>query len=144
MTPEERAQVVVTARLLRAAARIEWLTTGLTLLACGALTFAAPNRVSVIAVIVLGLIAKLYGFRIAFDAALFEDAASGSMTASDLDTALGALALAPPRKAGRSWRDRCLGAKRLVYILGGIACVQTIAAILMGIGTLARISGPAL
>lgn len=133
MTVEERAQILLTARLLRAAARIEWLTTGLILLACGALTFGAPNRVVAIVVIALGLIAKLFGFRVSFDAALFEDAAAGNITASDLDTALGALALAPPEKAGRSWRDRCLGAKRLVYFFAGAACVQTVAAILMGI-----------
>jgi hypothetical protein len=134
MTTEERAQILVTARLLRATTSIEWLTTGLTLLAAGAMTFGAPNRVAAVAAIALGLIAKLFGVRISFDASLFEDAAAGSLTASDLDAALGALALAPPGKAGRSWRDRCLGAKRLVLILAGVACAQTVAVTLLGIG----------
>lgn len=134
MTTEERAQVLVTARLLRATASIEWLTTGLALLAASAMTFGAPNRVAAVAAMALGLIAKLFVIHVSFDASLFEDAAAGSLIASDLDAALGALALAPPGKAGRGWRDRCLGAKRLVLILVGVACAQAVAVILMGIG----------
>ena len=121
----------MTARLLRAALRVDWLTTGLTLLACAALTVSAANRIAAIVVITLGLIAKLFAVRVAFDASLFEDAASEALTTSDLDTALGALALAPPGKAGRPWLDRCRGAKRLVYYLATAACTQTIAAMLM-------------
>jgi hypothetical protein len=132
LTAEERAQVLLTARLLRAALRIDWLTTGLTLLACTALSFFGANRIAAIVVIALGLIAKLFAVRISFDASLFEDAASGSLTLSDLDTALGALTLAPPAKAGRPWIDRCRGAKRLVYFLAAAACTQTVAAMLMG------------
>jgi hypothetical protein len=135
LTAEERAQVLVTARLLRAALRIDWLTTGLTLLACAALTVSAANRIAAIVVIALGLIAKLFAIRISFDASLFEDAASGTLTASDLDTALGALTLAPPAKAGRPWLDRCRGAKRLVYFLATAACTQTLAAMLKCVGT---------
>ncbi len=135
MTTEERAQVLLTARLLRAALRIDWLTTGLTLLACAALTVYAANRIAVMVMIALGLIAKLFAVRISFDASLFEDAAAGTLSASDLDTALSALELAPRAKAGRPWLDRCRGAKRLVYFLAAVACTQTIAAIVMGVGT---------
>ncbi len=136
MTPEERGQVLVTAQLLRAALRVDWLTTGLTLLACAALTVSAANRIAAIVVIALGLIAKLFAVRVAFDASLFEDAASGTLTTSDLDNALGALALAPPAKAGRPWLDRCRGAKRLVYFLAAAACAQTIAAMFLTVGTM--------
>ncbi len=134
MTSEERAQVFVTARLLRATASIKWLTTGFTLLVAAAMTFGTTNRVAAVAAMALGLIAKLFVIRVSFDASLFEDAAAGSLTATDLDAALSALALAPPGKAGRNWRDRCLGAKRLLLILAGVACAQAATVILMGIG----------
>ena len=115
MTAEERAQILVTGRLLEAVGRVDLLSSGLTLLSGALLVFRDAHRTAAVAAIVLGLIAKLYFVRIAFDARLLNDVATGSLTTPDLDGALGALGLVPRGKAGREWSARCRGAKRLAF-----------------------------
>jgi hypothetical protein len=131
MTPAERAQILVTARLLEAAAKIDTLSTGLTLLAAAAMLFGVRNgcfAIAGIVVIALGVVAKVYSVRIAFDARLLSDIALGQFTDADLDAAF-------PAKAGRVWSDRLRGAKRLVSF-GAIATIaQCIAIIVMALWT---------
>jgi len=115
MTADERAHVLITARFLRAAGKIDWLSTGLTLVAV-----LSPARVTSIAAILLGLAAKFYSVRIAFDARVFEDLAGDRYTITEFDAAL------QRAKPGRSWPDRCRGAKRLVMIFGALTIAQTL------------------
>jgi hypothetical protein len=133
MIPEERAQIVITARLLQAAGRLDWLGTGLTLVAAASVAVFAPNLAAASAAIVLGIVGKLYSARIAFDARLLDDVASERLTTAELDAALQALGI---RKAGsvpRPWADRCRGARRLVTICGAVTIAQVVAVMLMGI-----------
>ena len=129
MTAEERAQILVTARLLEAVGKLDWLGTGLTLVAAAALLFAPSARIPLIVTIALELIAKLFVVRIAFDAKLLRDVASGSLDTSGLDHALGALGLAPPEKSGRDWNARCRGARRLVVFLVVATLAQCVAVV---------------
>jgi hypothetical protein len=129
MTPAERAQILVTARLLEAAKKIDALSTGLTLLAAAAMLFRTASTVFQIAgivVIALGVVAKLYSVRIAFDARLLSDIALDKLTTADLDAAF-------PTKAGRDWSDRLRGAKRLVVLYAVTTIAQCIAVIVMGV-----------
>jgi hypothetical protein len=111
VTPEERAEVLVTARLLRAARVVQWLA--LALIVLDIWTAFAPGFFSPMSVIA-GLVALYFAVRVAFDARLFEDILADRLTTAQLDAALGSL-----RKgtAGRSWSDRCRGARRLVVKL---------------------------
>ncbi len=133
MTPDERARIIVTARLLRAAATIDWLSTGLTLLGAVALAAGLHGPVAAAATVAIGVVAKVYGVRIAFDARLLEDVAADRLSTSDLDAALGAMKLAPPDKAGRPWLDRCRGAMRLVRYCALATAAQCVAIILVGL-----------
>lgn len=108
MTGGERAEILVTARLLEAAAKIGWLSIGVTIVAVFQREWIAG---------VLGFLATYYAVRIAFDARLFADIASGALTAEDLDAAF-------PAKAGRTWMQRCRGAKRLIVIGAAVTLVQ--------------------
>lgn len=103
----------VTARLLRAAKSIDWLSLAL-------LVIAVWRREPVSAA--LGLIARYYAFRVAFDARIFDDLAEGRMTIEEFDEA----GLVPPKKRGRPVADRCRGAMRLVAILGILTTAQAI------------------
>jgi len=125
MISAERAQILVTARLLEAAGKIDTLSTGLTLLAAAAMLFGAFEIAGVVA-IVLGIVAKLYGVRIAFDARLLSDVALDKLTTEDLDAAF-------PSKAGRAWSDRLRGAKRLVIVLAATTTAQCVAIIVMAL-----------
>jgi hypothetical protein len=116
----------VTARLLEAAAKLDYLSTGMTLIAF-ALLFVQGNTIAEIIVITLGLVAKLYAVRIAFDAKLLADVAAGTIATADLDGALVTLALVPAGKTGRDWTERCRGAKKLIVICGLITIAQCIA-----------------
>jgi len=127
MTSEERAQIVVTARLMRAAASIQWLAIGLTLLAAAAVIHGRGVSAA-IAAILLGLVAIFYGVRVSFDAKLFEDIATERLTTPELDTALGGFR---KWKSGRSWGDRCRGARRLVVFCAIAALTQLIAVALI-------------
>ena len=113
------ADVKLTARMLRAASFLPFLSAGLTILAAAALLFGC-SRAASIAAIVLGVIACVYGFRIALDAWLFEDILAGALTTSELDEAVG--------RADRPWPDRCRGARRLI-IKGAVATLLQLAAL---------------
>jgi hypothetical protein len=133
MTAAERDEIVLTARLLRAAQTIDWLSTGLTFIAAAGIVLGHENRIPAIAAVVLGVIAKLYGVRIAFDARLFEDVAAERVSTSGLDRALGALGLARPDQADRPWSDRCRGAKRLVLRCAGATIGQCAAIVVLAV-----------
>jgi hypothetical protein len=122
MTAEERTNVLVTARFLEGALRVDLLSTGLTLFAMAVLYFAM-HRLDAIVAIVLGIIAKVYAVRIAFDARLLSDVAKERLTSADLDAAF-------PKKAGRSWSDRCRGARRLVFKCAALTLLQAAVLIL--------------
>lgn len=124
MTAAERAQILITARLLEAAGRIDLLSTGLTLLAAAAMLFATPNPFAGVVAIVLGVVVKLYGVRIAFDARLLSDIALDQLTSADLDAAF-------PSKAGRDWSLRLRGARRLVIVCAVATIAQCLAVIAM-------------
>jgi hypothetical protein len=117
VTSAERGEVLVTARMLEAAGKVDVLSTGITLLAVASLFFASPHHVAALAAIVLGIAAKLYAVRIAFDARLLADVAAGTLTTLDLDAAF-------PEKSERSWTMRCRGAKRLVVVFGVVVILQ--------------------
>lgn len=112
MTSQERAEILVTARLLRAVEKIYWLAAGLTIVAALSIVWGSISRTRAIPAIILGLVAIFYCVRIGFDARLLEDVGMDKLTTSELDGALGAVANAD--KSGRSWGDRCRGARRLV------------------------------
>jgi hypothetical protein len=125
MTPAERAQVLVTARLLEAARSIDLLSMGLTLIAAAAMLFRGPTLAGA-AAIALGVVAKFYGVRITFDGRLFGDIAGERLSADDVDAAF-------PTKAGRSWTDRCRGAKRLVIMCAAATSMQCLAIVALGL-----------
>jgi hypothetical protein len=106
------AEVQLTARMLRALSFLPWLSAALTIVAAAALLSGSANRVGASLAIALGLVAGVYGFRIALDAWLFEDILEGRLTTAELDSVLG--------KEDRPWADRCRGARRLM-ILGAVA-----------------------
>ncbi|MHB0970587.1 MAG: hypothetical protein ACYC7A_02860 [Thermoanaerobaculia bacterium] len=127
MTAQERALVLVTARALRAAASLDWLSTGLTLVSAAAILFDTPSVVFPAIAIILGAIAKFYAVRIAFDARLLEDLAAETISTPQLDDALAVLVDKAP--SDRSWPDRCRGARRLV-MLCGVATIAQLCAVL--------------
>ena len=131
MTDAERAQIAVMARLLEAAGRLDPLSTGLTLLALAACALGKLHAIPTIVVVALGLAAKLYAVRIAFDAKLFRGVSTGAITTADLDQALVALKLAPGDKTGRDWTARCRGAKRLIVLCAAATAAQCIAFLAM-------------
>lgn len=106
------AEVHLTARILRGAAFLPWLGAALTAVSGAALVFEQANRIALTAAIVFGVMAMVYGFRVALDARLFEDILGGKLTTTELDALL--------RRADRSWSDRCRGARGLV-IRGAVA-----------------------
>ncbi len=127
MTPEERSQIAITARLLEAVGRLDLLSAGLTLLAAAALLLSASTNVFAgAAVIVLGIVVKLYGIRIAFDAVLLRDIAVDRLTTADLDAAF-------PNKAGRDWSTRLRGCRRLVTIYVTATIAQCMAIVAMSV-----------
>ena len=114
------AEARLTARLLHSVKSIDWLSTGLTLVA-----LFTPHRW----IAILGIIEKYVSYRVAFDAKIFDDVANGRMTIEEFDEAAVALKLMPAKKTGRAMIDRCRGAKRLVVIAAGITLAQAIALI---------------
>jgi hypothetical protein len=110
----DRAKILVTARLLEGAGKLDVLSTGLTLMAAAAVVLGSMRLWTASIAIALGLIAKYFSVRMSFDARLLRDVASDSLSTADLDAALAALELAPPEKAGRDWTARCHGARRLI------------------------------
>ena len=112
------AEARLTARLLQSTKSIDWLSTGLTLVA-----LFTPHRW----IAILGLIEKYVSYRAAFDAKIFDDVANGRMTIEEFDQAAVALKLMPAKKTGRPMIDRFRGAKRLVVIAATITVAQAIA-----------------
>jgi len=115
MSEEERAQVLVTARLLASAEKAQWLSIALTVAA--AVTRHPESAV-------LGLIAQYFSLRVALDARLFDDIASERLTTNAFDSAAAKFQWrtgAPPVLT-----DRCRGAHRLVLIFGAMLLAQTI------------------
>jgi hypothetical protein len=127
MTVTERAQVVVAARLLRATSKLEWLSTGLTLIAALALVSTRWLGFGEVVVVTFGALARWYAVRIDFDARLFEDAAADLFTKDDLDAALAAMSLVPQDKLGRGWDERCRGARRLLTMYALVVAAQVVA-----------------
>jgi hypothetical protein len=123
MTPAERAEIIVTARLLEAAKSLDLLSTGLSLVSAAIVLLGKPHRTAAIACIVCGIVAKFYSVRIALDARLFGDVVTETLTMSDLDAAFA-------KKSGRGWIERCRGAKRLV-VTCAIATAAQCAAIVI-------------
>lgn len=138
MTPEERAQILVTARLLRAVAPIGWLATGLTLVAASSLAFVTRGWLFAMAAVLFGLVAVLHAVRIRLDAGLFEDALAERLSREELDGALRALSMVPAAKAGRGWPARCRGARRLMVVLAFAALAQVTAVLLIAIASTSR------
>ncbi|MDQ6802372.1 MAG: hypothetical protein M3041_16255 [Acidobacteriota bacterium] len=121
MTDDDRALIAITAQFLRAAAKVQWLAMGLTILAVASMLFTSGRRTPAIAAIALGIISIYYGVRIAFDARLLEDIATETLTVADLDSVF-------VKNKGRSWPDRCRGARRLVAFGAAATIAQMIAA----------------
>ena len=120
MNAEERAEVLVTARLLRAVAHIRWLSAALTVLAAWRMsTGGAPPWT--IGAILLGSIAAYYGIRVSLDARLFDDVLSDRISTQELDAALRAFG---KTSTDRPWRSRCRGARRLVTLLAATVITQ--------------------
>ena len=136
MNASERAEALLTARLLRAGSKLDLLSTGITLLTIAALLFGSIDRLIGMLAVVIGIFAKLYAVRVALDAKLFEDLAEERLTLTELDSALTSLQIAPAKRANRPLSARCLGAKRLVVIEGMLAVAQI--AVLM-VATVVRI-----
>ena len=126
MTDAELAEVRVTADALRAVGRVDWLSTGLTLLAVAAAVFFRANVVAAVGAVAVGVAAKVYAFRVAFDARLFARAVSGTLDASSLDQALESLSLRKRGAAERTWSDRCRGAMRLARIFSAMCAAQVV------------------
>lgn len=127
MTAEERAQILIHARMLEAVGRLDLLSAGLTLMAAAAMLFGASNSIFAGGfTIVLGVVVKLYGIRVAFDAALLRDIALDQLTSADLDAAF-------PDKAGRDWSQRLRGCRRLVIIYVVATVAQCLAVIVMSV-----------
>lgn len=125
MNADERAAVVVTSRLMRAASRLDWLSTGLTIVASAAIVLTSPHPYAA-AVVILGIVAKFYFVRIALDARLLEDVAAETLSTAALDQVLVSLGFVPPHRTGRPWSDRCRGARRLVVIASLITAAQAL------------------
>jgi hypothetical protein len=127
MTATERAQVLVTARLLRATSKLDRLSIWLTLFTALALLTSTGPPVLEIIVVALGALARWYALRIDFDARLLEDVAADHLTREDLDEAFAALSLASRAKLGRDWSERCLGARRLAAMQTQLFALQVVA-----------------
>ena len=125
MTPHERAEVLVTARLLRAIGILPWLAAALTLVAVAGITHDRDLTLSLTSIFI-GLIAIFYGVRVSFDARLLEDIASDRLTTEDLDSALAKFGKGNPR----SWADRCRGARRLALSATVATIAQLIAVVI--------------
>jgi hypothetical protein len=117
VSEEERAEALITGRLLSAGARLGWLSLGLTLAAAAGLLAGRPGRPALLAMAALGLAGCFLAVRVGLDAGLFLDAADGRLSAPTLDAALQRLGLGRKAKQGRSWIERCLSARRLLLHL---------------------------
>jgi len=88
VTEAERAEILVTARLLASASRLSWLLVAVTAIAAAALALARFHAPTVVAV-VAGVAGIYYGIRISFDARLLEDIIAMRLSTEAMDAALG-------------------------------------------------------
>jgi hypothetical protein len=125
MTSEERAEVVVTARMLQSGAFLQWIAGGLLAATAAALLFNVGNLFPTIIALAAGAVASIYAFRVALDARLFDDIANETLSTDGLDHALAAIGKRTQKT--RSWPDRCRGARRLIARAAAATAVQLIA-----------------
>jgi hypothetical protein len=124
----------LTADALDAAATIDALSTGFTLLGAAGIGIALLHPAAQIGAVIfacevlLGLAAKWMAVRVRFDAAVFEalvDAVQKSGFRTDhLDRALRGVGMLPANKEGRDWDTRCHGALQLMRRLGWLTVLQ--------------------
>lgn len=132
--------LVLVASLLRRGRGVDGLSMALTVLAValglygvlmsnGSLAFSLAMTI----LVVLGLLQKIYAFRVALDAELFEAlAASGEELDAhtrQLDDALSDYLALAPEKAGRPWSERSRGALHLLRIQALLCTTQWIVAL---------------
>ena len=124
----------LTADALAAAATLDTLSTGFTLLGAAGIGVALWHPVGwaipfvFACVVFLGLAAKWMAVRVRFDAAVFAtlvDAVQKSDFRTDhLDRALRGVGMLPANKEGRDWDTRCHGALQLMRRLGWLSALQ--------------------
>lgn len=124
MTSEERAEARVTAEMLGAAGRTDLMSVGLTLLAAAALVFRVGFAPAALAALLLGVVARYYGFRVALDRRLFDDLAEGRMELTALDAALRSTSGGSAGTGERSVADRCRGARGLLKMQAWVVVAQ--------------------
>lgn len=140
MNDADRAAVHITAHLLDRGRSIDALASALTVIAalCVLLrAFVTPSVAAgpfttwlILSIVAFGLFEKYLALRVAFDAALLRECAIGRILPEPFDQAMHALKLLPAAKLGRSWLERCAGARRLLGLqamllvaqVGAIAC----------------------
>jgi hypothetical protein len=124
----------LTADALGAAATLDTLSTGLTLVAAAALVVAAWHPIATLALAILavqmgaGLVAKWLAVRVRFDAQVFaglvEAVQRSGFRTEHLDRALRGVGMLPANKEGRDWDTRCRGALGLMRGLGWLTVLQ--------------------
>lgn len=124
----------LTADALEAAAPVDMLSTGFTLIGAVGLGVALwhPVAIAVIVLlaadIVLGLGAKWMAVRVRFDAAVFAalvyTVQRSNFRTEHLDRALGGVGMLPANKEGRDWDTRFHGALGLMRRLGWLTTLQ--------------------
>jgi hypothetical protein len=124
----------LTADALGAAATVDTLSTGFTLLGAAGIGFVLWHPSGwVVAVVLacevlLGLAAKWTAVRVRFDATVFDslvDAVQKSGFRTDhLDRALRGVGMLPANKEGRDWDTRCHGSLQLMRRLGWLTALQ--------------------
>lgn len=82
-----------------------------------------------------GLAAMYFGIRVAFDARLFRELATGGKNTAELDDALLQLGLLPSLKAGRPLTERFNGARRLILRQGSLLGIQAAGLLMAAWGT---------
>lgn len=130
MTDGERIEAMITARLLGTGRIVDWLGTGLTLVAAGALLLGSVATWPAIGVILLGLVAKYFAVRVCFDAKLFRDVARERLSTEAFDAAMRHLGLLPGGKGGRGWTERCKAARGLLARQVAVVALQSLVAAL--------------
>jgi hypothetical protein len=136
----------LTADALGAAATLDALSTGLTLIAAAAMVVSLWHPVTMPALAILaaqvvaGLVAKWLAVRVRFDAEVFAglvDAVQRSgFRTEHLDRALRGVGMLPANKEGRDWDTRCRGALGLMRGLGWLTVLQGLLFVLAA-GTIA-------
>ena len=139
MDAATRQLLATTAALLDMGRTIDRLSRPLTVLALAGLLapLTVPVPMAGMATLVLaglaGLGAAYTGARVAFDAALFRELATGRGDLALLDGALLQLGLLPAHKAGRPLADRLAGAPRLLLRHALLLIVQAAALLATGV-----------